>query len=92
MYCGYNIVNCIFSLISVRRVDFVSEAKKTKLSFSELFGESVKALTRKNMGVLVFEYQVKISGDELIFTWKKDVSSAGLKVSPHNMNVHLYIK
>ena len=69
-------------LFSVSGDDLDKMSRKVKMNFADYLTQTVKALTRENMGSFNFQYQIKDSGAKgKQFTWKKLMSSENIKVS-----------
>jgi hypothetical protein len=66
----------------VTEEDLDALCSNLKMDFNTYVTETVKALTRRHMGDLSFDYQLKPqAGGVLDFLWKKQAGDGDIKVS-----------
>ena len=78
MWCKWN--KAIFYL-AVSEDDLDDLSSKIKMGFDQFLSETLRALTRTNMGNLNFQYSMKKSKEGAQFTWKKYIPKEDIRVS-----------
>ena len=74
-------MNLFIILFLVTEEDLNALCAGLKMNFSTYVSETVKALTRQNMGSLCFDYQVKHQADGVVdFVWKKEIKDKDIKL------------
>lgn len=93
---GITLLRKLYIIFTVNSDELDKMSQKAKMTLEDYIAQTVKALTRQNVGNMMFTYQVQESkaakGKQ--FTWKKHLPTESLKVLPisYLLSKYLFMK